>query len=119
MTAKKKTHRYTQGKAVWNYEGEIKKSLFALKFQNKRDYGRIMGEELARIYGDWIYAKGIEAIVAIPLHKKRKRQRGFNQSEVIADALSKKLELPLEKGAAHTDKKHKIAKRTACGGTKK
>lgn len=107
---KKKTHRYTQGKAVWNYEGEIKQSLFALKFQNKRDYGRIMGEELARIYGDWIYAKGIEAIVAIPLHKKRRRQRGFNQSEVIAAALSKKLELPLEKGLLIRTKNTKAQK---------
>jgi len=35
------------------------------------------------------------AIVSVPLHKTRMKERGFNQSEEIARSLSKKLEIPL------------------------
>lgn len=37
-------------------------------------------------------------LVPIPLHKKRLRDRGFNQAELIAEILSRHLNLPLEKG---------------------
>lgn len=35
-------------------------------------------------------------IVPIPLHKRRLRERGFNQAEIIAEILSRHLNLPLE-----------------------
>ncbi|MCL1052008.1 ComF family protein [Shewanella abyssi] len=36
-----------------------------------------------------------QAIIAVPLHPKRLRQRGFNQAWLIAQSLAQKLELPL------------------------
>ena len=35
-------------------------------------------------------------IIPVPLHENRQRERGFNQASVIADALSKQLQLPLD-----------------------
>ncbi|MBI4134867.1 MAG: ComF family protein [Candidatus Sungbacteria bacterium] len=35
-------------------------------------------------------------LVPIPLHRKRLRERGFNQAEVIAKSLAKALSIPLE-----------------------
>jgi ComF family protein len=35
-------------------------------------------------------------IMPVPLHEKRLRQRGFNQASVIAEALAKRLKLPLD-----------------------
>lgn len=34
-------------------------------------------------------------VIPVPLHKKRERQRGFNQSHLIAEIVSRKLNLPL------------------------
>lgn len=39
-----------------------------------------------------------QAIIAVPLHPKRLKQRGFNQAWLIAQSLSKKLGLPLLDG---------------------
>lgn len=36
-------------------------------------------------------------LVPIPLHKKRLRDRGFNQAEIISEILSRRLNLPLER----------------------
>ena len=45
-------------------------------------------------------------LLAIPLSRERRRERGYNQAELLAESLSQKLSLPLEKGllqrARHT-----------------
>jgi ComF family protein len=38
-------------------------------------------------------------IIPVPLHDKREKQRGFNQAAVIAEALAKHLELPLDEAS--------------------
>ncbi|MBW3660136.1 MAG: ComF family protein [Gemmatimonadetes bacterium] len=38
----------------------------------------------------------IELLVPVPLHPARRRERGFNQSRAIADALGRRLDLPVE-----------------------
>jgi ComF family protein len=57
---------------------------------------------LAELFGDWlvpiIHASEPEiranVIVPVPLHRKRQRERGYNQAELIARALARKLHLP-------------------------
>jgi ComF family protein len=47
---------------------------------------------------DWIDELGLrdaEAIIPVPLHRVRLRQRGYNQAEVIADLLSDRLGIPV------------------------
>lgn len=92
----RKKHNFSQGKAVWVYENEIKKSIYRFKYQNKREYGRVYAEEIAARYGQWIKSKQIQVIVPVPLHKKRKRKRGYNQAEVLAKELGRILGLPVD-----------------------
>jgi ComF family protein len=47
-------------------------------------YGFFYAKELYRIYGEKIREWGIDIIVPVPLHRKRKRRRGYNQAEIIA-----------------------------------
>lgn len=51
--------------------------------------GRVMGEELKRS-GRFVT---VEGIIPIPLHKKKQRKRGFNQSEWFAKGLAEKIEV--------------------------
>ena len=91
----RKRHAFTQGKALWVYRGCVKQSIYRLKYSNRREYGLAYAQELARIYGGWIRRKGIDMIIPIPLHKKRRRQRGYNQAEIIAKELGRLLKLPV------------------------
>jgi len=44
---------------------------------------------------DILFRHSIDLIIPVPLHKKRRRRRGYNQSEIIAKHLSKVYCLPM------------------------
>lgn len=89
------SHTFTQGKALLVYKGCVKESIYRLKYSNRREYGISYAQELAAVYGSWIRRKRIRAILPIPLHKKRRRKRGYNQAEIIAAELGRKLGIPV------------------------
>ncbi len=90
-----KERPYAQGKALWVYEGAVKESLYRFKYAGRREYAGYYGEELARAYGGWIRGRGVEGIVPIPLSRKRKRRRGFNQAELVAKEVGRRLGIPV------------------------
>lgn len=91
----KKKRFFIQGRALWVYEKEVKKSLYRFKYQNKREYGTAYAEETAKKDGAWIKSKGIQAIVPVPLHKKKRKKRGYNQAEIFAEELGILLDIPV------------------------
>ena len=69
--------------------------LYQLKYKNHPEIGEAMGRILAKeIIGSGFF-EGIDAIVPIPLAKKRERQRGYNQSLEIARGVSEVTGLPI------------------------
>jgi len=67
----------------------VQKLIHEMKYNNKRSIGKILGEILGssiRDEHDFITA---DALLPVPLHKIRKRERGYNQSELIALGVSK------------------------------
>ena len=93
----KKKHYFSQGKAVFVYQGEIRQSMYRFKYSNKREYAGFYAKEAVRIYGDWIRTKQIEAIVPVPMYRWKEKGRGYNQAAVFALALGEKMNLPGEK----------------------
>lgn len=91
-------HSYAQGKSVWVYKGEMKHSLYRFKDGGRREYAKFYAMESVRLYGRWIQERGVEAIVPIPIHKKKKKKRGYNQAQVFAEELGKLLDLPVDAG---------------------
>lgn len=79
--------------AVYVYNEVSSRMVKRLKYQGKRYMAKPLAEKLV-IPEDW----QIDAIVPVPLHYKRERERGFNQSELIAKHLAKRLGLKLETG---------------------
>ena len=77
--------------SVFPYEGETERMIRDLKYHGKRHFARTLGYYLAR----GIQEEGIEAdwICPVPLHPKKYRQRGYNQSALIADELAERLGL--------------------------
>jgi len=61
---------------------------------------RGIGVELGRNFGSELldnnYFGDIDTIVPVPLHPKKEKQRGYNQSLAIAEGLSKQLKIPIE-----------------------
>ncbi len=89
-----KKHSYISGKAVWVYDDTLRQSVARYKYKGNLEYAKVYGMEMVNDYGEWIKAHG-EVLVPVPLHKKKQRIRGFNQAEVLAEVLSKELQIPM------------------------
>ncbi len=60
-----------------------------------------LGEEMGRLFGSELKGSpfaGAGMVVPVPLHRRRERQRGYNQSEWIARGVAAALEVPLSTG---------------------
>lgn len=75
--------------------GDVSKLLYELKYYGNRELGFILGKCMAEEMKESGFFQGIDAIVPVPLHPKKKRSRGYNQSEVLAKGISSILDIPI------------------------
>ena len=64
-------------------------SIYRFKDGGRREYAEFYAKESARLYGDWIKRKDIQAIIPIPIHRHKRYKRGYNQAEIYAKELGK------------------------------
>ena len=86
---------FEQGRSVWLHKGPVAWSVYQFKYKNRRVYAEFYAEDLVRLYGKKIKEWGIEVIVPVPLHWRKRRIRGYNQAEVLAKLLGRKLGIPV------------------------
>jgi ComF family protein len=80
-------------RSPFRFEAVIRQAIHQFKYRNLR----AIAEPLADLLGDYLADKAIpvEVLVPIPLHHKRLRERGYNQSELLARELGKLVALPV------------------------
>ena len=81
----KNVHAYDQGRSIWIHKMPVSMSIYQFKYKNRRIYGEFYAKEMIRIYGRLIREWEIEVIVPIPLHRKKKRFRGYNANYLKND----------------------------------
>lgn len=91
-----KPRLFDNGIGIFPYSSILQESLFKLKYGKRQEYGSFYGQIAAAYSRELIKKWNIEAIVPIPLHKRRMEKRGYNQAELIAEALGKCLQLPVD-----------------------
>jgi ComF family protein len=62
--------------------------LHNLKYKRQQNMGIFLGETFAAELLKSGFLDGIDAIVPVPLHNKRERNRGYNQSQIIAQGIA-------------------------------
>lgn len=87
---------YIKGFPAVNYIVPMSSSLAKFKYKNYRQYADFYADVIVRSKGRQILSVSPEVFVPVPLHKKRKRKRGYNQAELLADALSRRLHIPVD-----------------------
>ncbi len=80
-------------RSPFRYEGIIREAILQLKYRNLR----ALSETLATFLGDYLTTNPIpgEVLMPVPIHRKRLRERGYNQSNLLAQQLSKLTDLPV------------------------
>jgi ComF family protein len=79
-------------------QSPIRHAIHHLKYRNKPEIGLILGREFGRKLRQAEGFQTIDAIIPVPLHPKKERLRGYNQSTMFAQGLSEAMNLPLWNG---------------------
>ncbi len=90
----RKEHEYIRGRALYEYESAAL-SIYRFKYGGRREYAPFYGEQVAEYLGDFVRSIQPDALIPIPLHKKRKNARGYNQAELLAQAIGEGLGVPV------------------------
>jgi len=79
--------------AYGSYDGGLRDLIHLLKYQQVRPAAAVLGRMLAEAIAslEVTLPAGVIAVIPVPLHQRKRVQRGFNQSEVIARAALKQL----------------------------
>jgi ComF family protein len=85
--------------------GNVQELLHQLKYQGKREVGHYLGRQYAFELGDSWKQGSVDIIVPVPLHPKKQRKRGYNQSQCFAEGLADEWKIPVE-AACLFRKKH-------------
>ena len=87
----RKKHLYTRGRAALEYDSLMRESIGRFKYKNRREYADFYVQELLHTCKETVKAWNVDLLLPIPLHKSRRRMRGFNQAELIARKLGQEL----------------------------
>lgn len=80
-------------RSVFIYENEVKKLISGLKYNNKPYLSRTLSNYLANLYKELGWKADL--IIPVPLSENRKKWRGYNQAELLADGLSDLINVPI------------------------
>ena len=81
--------------AAVRYSGAVREAIVRMKFERRRDGVTWFAERLlAACEATGIGARA-QAVVPVPLHPWRKMSRGFDQAELLAEGLARRIDRPL------------------------
>ena len=85
--------------APWRFAFPVDSLITRFKHQARWPFGRLLAEHLAH-YLQHRFDEGLPRptmLLPVPLARKRLRQRGFNQAQMLADWLSPMLDIPVQR----------------------
>jgi len=80
-------------RSPFRFDGVVRQAVYQLKYRNLR----ALAAPLAQLLNDYLVTNPVpgEVLVPVPLHRKRIRERGYNQSSLLARELGKRTSLPV------------------------
>ena len=75
--------------------GKVQHLIHELKYRGNKEAGVFLGQQLGETIKDAPLFQGIDYLIPVPLHPKRERQRGYNQSLMIAKGINEVTGIPI------------------------
>lgn len=80
---------------IFRYEGKIRNLILDYKFNDKSYLNELFAKIILKNEKIYRKIKKYDIIIPVPIHKKRKKERGYNQSELIVKKISQSLKLEI------------------------
>lgn len=90
------------------YDGVMRAALHRFKFNKRKKLAEPLGVTLVKYLSraDSLAMREMDAIVPVPLHPLRQRERGFNQAELLARVVGRYFEVPVVPALARVKNTH-------------
>jgi ComF family protein len=75
--------------------GKVQHLIHELKYKGNKEAGVFLGQQLGETIKDAPLFQGIDYLIPVPLHPKREKQRGYNQSLMIAKGINEVTGIPI------------------------
>ena len=85
-----------QVRSVYEFSGALRDSILRMKYRGEYARADWHGVEVGRLITSLGWTPNL--LVAVPLHPNRLRQRGYNQSQKLAEATAKFIDVPVAAG---------------------
>lgn len=90
--------------SAFDYEGGIREAIHRLKFNDRPGNAAVLIDlsypllesSLCYVTQPFNESTKYDIIIPVPIHFLRKRQRGYNQSRLLADSLAKRMQIPVK-----------------------
>lgn len=79
---------FSSARSFGFYRGELSLAIQEFKFRGRRNLAGILAQGLAECFVSTWSMHEFDLIVPVPLHRRRERERGFNQSALLARSLA-------------------------------
>jgi len=93
---KEKKHGYIYGFPLFEYNETARNAMIDYKKNGWKSHGDFFALEMAAGLSGYIKRQKPEVLIPVPVTKARYNERGFNQSEYLADKLGEKLGIPVD-----------------------
>ncbi|MBQ3145908.1 MAG: ComF family protein [Clostridia bacterium] len=97
LIKKHKKMSFNESMHIFIYEDLIREKIISYKFNNKAYLHKTFSKIILKNEKVCGFLKKYDIIIPVPIHKKRKLERGYNQTELIAKEIANQTHLKLEK----------------------
>lgn len=92
-------NRIEYATAYLRYEkgGKVQSLIHSLQYHDNKELGYLLGRQIAReLQADHSPICTVDLLIPVPLHPRKKQQRGYNQSEWIASGIRSIWDIPID-----------------------
>jgi predicted amidophosphoribosyltransferase len=93
---KTRAYAFDRARSYAEYEGALIRAIVTLKFERIEPLGVWFADRLVEVVKREAEVLEADVVVPVPLHSQRHRERGYNQAELIARPLARRLGFRIE-----------------------
>ncbi len=105
---------FDKARSIYKFNDTVQKLIHELKYNDFKIIAKFFGRKVNNYFEKFSPFSKIDMIVPVPLHRTKKRSRGFNQSELLASAISDQINIKhipkLLKRTKFTDSQTKLSR---------